>query len=78
MAGDNWFGHLVYGVSEASVRHTVARGRVLLEDHRHTTLDPVTLAAEARDVTPALWQRFHSLEWNTPYLGPGDPDEEKP
>lgn len=67
---ENIFGHMVYGASEAPIRHTVARGRVLLEDFRHTTLDPLELVAYARDVAPALWERFHALDWNTPYLGP--------
>lgn len=70
VADENLFGHLVYGASEAPVRHTVARGEVLLEDFRHTTLEPVELAKAARAVAPALWERFHALEWNTPYLGP--------
>ncbi|MEE8526395.1 MAG: amidohydrolase family protein [Thermoanaerobaculia bacterium] len=67
---DNYFGHLVYGASEAPVRHTIARGRVLLEDFRHRTLDPAALAARAREVSPALWRRFRELSWGTPYLGP--------
>jgi cytosine/adenosine deaminase-related metal-dependent hydrolase len=57
----NLFGHLVYGASEAAVRHTVARGRVLLRDFRHTTLDPEVLAREAAKVSPALWERFRGL-----------------
>ncbi len=67
---ENLFGHLVYGTSEAPVRHTVARGRILLEDFRHTTLDPEELSARARELAPPLWKRFHALDWNTPYLGP--------
>ncbi len=70
LGSDNLFGQLIYGASEAPVRHTVARGRILLEDFRHTTLDPARLAAEARELAPGVWERFHSLEWNTPYLGP--------
>jgi putative selenium metabolism protein SsnA len=66
---ENLFGHLAYGASEAIVRHTVARGRVLLEDFTHTTLDPGQLAARAREAAPALWQRFHSLDWGTSFLG---------
>ena len=66
---DNVFGHLVYGLSEAPVRHTVARGRVLLEDFRPRTVDPQDLAARAREHAPALWRRFHQLSWGTPYLG---------
>lgn len=71
LSSDNWFGQLVYGIAEAPVRHTVARGRTLLEDFRHLTMDPAALAAEARDAASALWERFHALDWNTPYLGPG-------
>lgn len=57
----NLFGHLVYGASEAAVRHTIARGRLLLEDFRHTTLDPEALAREAAKVSPALWERFRGM-----------------
>ena len=67
---ENWFGTFVYGASEAPVRHTIARGRLVLEDFTHTTLDPEALSSEARAVAPGLWKRFHQLEWNTPYLGP--------
>jgi len=66
---ENLFGHLVYGASEAPVRHTIARGRVLLEDFRHTTLDPEQLAGRARELSPGLWRRFHALRYGTPFLG---------
>jgi putative selenium metabolism protein SsnA len=66
---ENLFGHLVYGASEAPVRHTVARGRVLLEDFCHKTLDPAELAARASALAPALWQRFRALKRGTRFLG---------
>lgn len=69
LTADNAFAHLVYGLSEAPVRHTVAGGRVLLEDFRHTTVDPAALARRAREVSPELWRRFHDLSWDTPFLG---------
>ena len=69
LTSDNLFGHLVYGISEAPVRHTVARGRTLLRNFQHTTLDPAAIAREARERAPELWRRFHALEWGTPYLG---------
>lgn len=59
--GTNFFGHLIYGLSEAGCRHTIARGRILLRDFRHTELDVEKLAAEAREVSPALWERFGAL-----------------
>ncbi len=58
---DNLFPHLVYGAAEAPVRHTVGRGRILLQDFRHTTLDVEATAAEARRIAPEVWRRFHAL-----------------
>ncbi len=66
---ENAFAHLVYGVSEAPVRHTIARGRVLLEDFRHTTVNVEDLADRARRGAPAVWDRFHALRWGTSFLG---------
>jgi putative selenium metabolism protein SsnA len=65
---DNVFAHLLYGASECPVRHTIARGRPLLEDFRFTTVDPVALARRATEISPALWKRFGELGWGTPYL----------
>jgi cytosine/adenosine deaminase-related metal-dependent hydrolase len=65
----NAFAHLVYGASEASVRHTIARGHVLLQDFHHTAVDTERLAARAREASPALWDRFHALPWGTSFLG---------
>lgn len=59
---DNVFGHLVYGASEAPVRHTIARGRLLLEDFRHTTLDLGAISAAARREAFGMWERFRELE----------------
>ena len=61
IAPGNVFAHLVYGAAESPVRHTVARGRVLLEDFRHTTLDAETIAEIARTEAPGLWKRFRSI-----------------
>jgi putative selenium metabolism protein SsnA len=73
----NWLGHLTYGASEAPVRHTIARGRPLLENFHPVSIDPAGLAAQARHLAPDLWNRFHALNWNTPYLGtsPGAGEE---
>ena len=69
LAAENTFAHLVYGISESPVRHTIARGRIVLRDFEHTTMNPADVAAEARDAAPALWERFRALDWGTPYLG---------
>jgi len=54
----NTLGHLLYGASESTVRHTIVRGRLLLKDFRHTTLDVGEIADQALAATPALWERF--------------------
>jgi putative selenium metabolism protein SsnA len=66
VSGENVFGHLVYGASESTIRHTVARGRVLLEDFEHQTLDPSEIATAAREASPAVWQRFRELDSRSP------------
>jgi len=58
---DNVFPQLVYGAAEAPIRHTIARGRVVLEDFRHTTLDIEAIAAEARQLAPEVWRRFRAI-----------------
>lgn len=69
LAAENTFGHLVYGISESPVRHTIARGCVVLQDFEHMTMNPRDIADAARAAAPALWERFAALEWGTPYLG---------
>lgn len=63
---ENLFAHLVYGSAGTPVRHTIARGRVLMEDHRLKTLDPEIIALKASRATPALWGRFHALGVDQP------------
>ena len=61
ISADNAFGHLVYGAAEAPVRHTIAHGRVLLEDFRHTTMDIAQIIEGARAEAPELWERFRVI-----------------
>jgi putative selenium metabolism protein SsnA len=58
---DNAYAHVVYGAAEAPVRHTIARGQVLLEDFRHTTLDLSEIGEAARIEAPGLWERFYAI-----------------
>jgi putative selenium metabolism protein SsnA len=62
ITADNLFGHLVYGASGSPIRHTVARGSVLLEDFSFQTLNPQELADQARQLSPTLWERFQALD----------------
>jgi putative selenium metabolism protein SsnA len=61
VAAANAFGHLVYAASEAPVRHTIARGRVLMKDFELLSLDLESVAAEARRLAPGVWGRFREI-----------------
>jgi cytosine/adenosine deaminase-related metal-dependent hydrolase len=68
LSEENLFSHLIYGAAETPVRHTVARGQFLLKDFTHTTMDPEAIALQARELAPALWQRFSRLSWGTRFI----------
>jgi putative selenium metabolism protein SsnA len=57
---ESLFGHLVYGAAGAAVRHTVARGRLLMRDFELLTVDLEEAAREAREIAPRIWERFRS------------------
>jgi putative selenium metabolism protein SsnA len=52
-------GHLVFGVSQATVDTTICGGRVLMEGKRLAPeLDEARTAARARELARKLWERF--------------------
>ena len=52
-------GHLVFGISQATVDTTICGGRVLMEGKAlRIGLDEEALAAESRRLAEALWERF--------------------
>lgn len=52
-------GHLVFGLSQATVDTTICAGRVLMEGKRLALdLDEEALAGRSRDLAAKLWERF--------------------
>jgi putative selenium metabolism protein SsnA len=52
-------GHLIFGLSQATVDTTICCGRVLMEGKRLTLdLDEAALAAHSRELATRLWERF--------------------
>lgn len=52
-------GHLIFGLSQATVDTTICGGRVLMEGKRLTIdLDEAALAARSRALANRLWERF--------------------
>ena len=57
--GDTVLGHLVFGISQATVDTTICAGRVLMEGKRLTLdVDEAALAARSRELATSLWERF--------------------
>jgi len=59
LGADNAFGHLVFGVSQATVDTTIVGGRVLMENRRLAlNLDEPRINARARELAAKLWERL--------------------
>jgi len=57
--GDTVLGHLIFGISQATVDTTICAGRVLMEGKRLTLdIDEAALAARSRELARKLWDRF--------------------
>jgi cytosine/adenosine deaminase-related metal-dependent hydrolase len=55
----NALGHVVFGLSQATVDTTIVGGRVLMRNRRLTLdLDEARVNARARALAKQLWQRF--------------------
>jgi cytosine/adenosine deaminase-related metal-dependent hydrolase len=55
----NTFGHMVFGISQATVDTTIVGGKVLMENKRLTLdLDEPRINARARELAAKLWKRL--------------------
>lgn len=50
--------HVLFGFESSMVTTTIVDGQVLMRDRRLTTLDERAIAAEARALAPAVWERY--------------------
>lgn len=52
-------GHLIFGISQADTDTTIVNGKVLMENRKlNLDIDEEAIAARARELTKALWNRF--------------------
>jgi cytosine/adenosine deaminase-related metal-dependent hydrolase len=57
--GDTVLGHLIFGLSQATVDTTICTGRVLMAGKRLAIdVDEAALAAKSRELATRLWDRF--------------------
>jgi putative selenium metabolism protein SsnA len=61
---DNLPWHIVFGFHESMVTTTIVAGEILMQDRKLLTLDEAEIAANARELAPAVWARYRSYVEN--------------
>lgn len=59
LTGDNFWGHFLFGLVDATVDTTIVNGRVLMQNKQITHLDELEIAAASRLVAERVWQNYH-------------------
>ncbi len=55
---NNFLGHLIFGLVDATVDTTVCRGQVLMRNKKLLTMDEERVAARSRELAPEVWKRL--------------------
>ncbi len=58
LSEDNFLGHLIFGLVDATVDTTVCRGEILMRNKQILTLDGERIAARSRELAPKMWKRL--------------------
>jgi putative selenium metabolism protein SsnA len=59
LTADTFYGHLLFGLSFAPVRTTIARGRVIVDEGRLPHLDEEAIRARCAERAARIWSRIH-------------------
>lgn len=62
MNAGNFPWHTIFGIDGSNVTHTICSGKLLMRDRQLTTLDEHAIAAKARELAQAVWQRVQQLD----------------
>jgi len=58
VTSDNFLGHFVYGIDARHVETVICRGRVIVENHRVTTVDENEVLTFASEMGKKLWDKM--------------------
>jgi cytosine/adenosine deaminase-related metal-dependent hydrolase len=61
MTAGNLPWHILFGFNESMVTHTMVAGKLLMKERELLTLDEDEIAAKARELAPAVWQRYQKF-----------------
>jgi putative selenium metabolism protein SsnA len=57
---ENFLGHLIFGLVDATVDTTVCRGKILMRNKRILSLDEERISARSRELAPMMWKRLQA------------------
>jgi putative selenium metabolism protein SsnA len=55
---NNFLGHLIFGIVDATVDTTVCRGQILMRDKKILSLDVERVSSRSRELAPKMWGRL--------------------
>ncbi len=58
LTADNFLGHFIFGMVDATVDTTIAGGRILMRNKQLLVLDEVKIAARSRELAAEMWPRI--------------------
>jgi len=58
ISADNFLGHLIFGLVDATVDTTVCKGKILMKNKKIVALDEERIAARSRELAPQVWKRL--------------------
>jgi cytosine/adenosine deaminase-related metal-dependent hydrolase len=61
MTAGNLPWHILFGFNESMVTHTIVAGKLLMKERELLTLDEAEIAAKARELAPAVWERYQKF-----------------
>ena len=59
---NNFLGHLIFGLVDATVDTTVCKGKILMQNKKILSMDEERIAARSREFAPQMWQRLAALQ----------------
>jgi len=62
LSEDNFLGHLIFGLVDATVDTTVCKGKILMKDKKILSMDEEYVAAHSRELAPKMWRRLQELQ----------------
>jgi putative selenium metabolism protein SsnA len=55
---NNFLGHLIFGLTDATVDTTVCRGQILMKNKQILSMDEERIATRSRELAPQMWKRL--------------------